>query len=224
VAAASAQNIQLSWAPAKPLQAVPPQAQPFNPNLFFATPFAQYFWPVSWRRTVVQQPSPPLNLTIAVSVNITVPQGNVALSSTAPSLDLGVNPPQGNVALSPTAPTVATTANRSIVPPQGNVALSPTAPTSFVSDPKAATPPHADLLLSTLPVQLVPGTYVYPGSGNVILSPTAPILSIDKLHLWRRVISLLGSKVLTNSKAGSVSHVDNLSGETNAPKDLEGSA
>lgn len=52
------------------------------------------------------------------------PQGNLELSSIA--LSIGRTSPQGNVALSPTAPTVRQGINRLLL--QGNIALSPTPP------------------------------------------------------------------------------------------------
>jgi len=110
-------------------------------------------------------------------------------------------PPQGNQALSPTAPSVAATANIAIVPIQGNVALSPTPPI-YVVDFRI-TPVQGNVVLSGTPPQTTPG--LHPVSGNLGLSSVAPVVVQNRLHHWRQTTSLRGT---VDAKAGLKGSVD----------------
>jgi hypothetical protein len=147
---------------------------------------------------------------MSLNRNITVSQGDVALSPTAPATGGTVSrvPLQGNAALSPTAPTVARTANVAIVPPQGNVALSPTAPNTVLNF--RITVAQGNIFLSGSSPQTTPG--LHPLSGNLMLSSAVPIIEIGHTHHWRRIVSLRGGIDQNRAGSGSVDQKSNLKG------------
>ncbi len=121
---------------------------------------------------------------------ITIPQGNLALSPTAPTVsrsipsgnlvlssvkpDVVVSITAGQLVLSPTAPTIQQTFHRNLTIPQGNLSLSPTPPD--VGGNISRTPPAGNLVLS--PSQ--PSTV--PRAGNLVISSVAPTVFATDPH------------------------------------------
>ncbi len=85
-------------------------------------------------------------------------------------------PPQGNLALSGTAPTVTRTDHATIAPTAGQLALSGTAPGLVVNSIRS--PAAGDLVLSGTAPTAVQDIRRDPAQGNLALSGTAPTVSV----------------------------------------------
>lgn len=140
---------------------------------------------------------------VAAGTNLSPGQGNLALSTTAPSrvIDVRRDPGQANLALSTTAPTVlidtpripstadltlSTTAptvtwtdNHFRDPVSGDLALSTTAPTVEVTAHRDLSPETAQLALSTTAPSVVIGFDLRPAAADLALSTTAPTVTVD---------------------------------------------
>jgi len=147
--------------------------------------------------------------------NITVSQGNAILTAESPTTGGAMSrlPAQANLALSPTVPSVVRTSHRNISPSTKDILLSATAPTFFASNHYSILVSQANLVLSSFPVQLIPGIYIYPIGSNLTLTTSEPVIIKDKLHHWSKIISLQGSISQNNSLSGSISQNNSLSGD-----------
>lgn len=126
-------------------------------------------------------------VTLPANIYLTPPQADLALSPTAPIMSGAINrvPDTRDLGLSPTAPTVAWTDNHTITPDSRDLTLSEVAPVVFNSVHHPITVPQANIALSSLPPQLLPGSYVYPNPDQLAISTTPPIITRARLHHWR---------------------------------------
>jgi len=114
--------------------------------------------------------------------DITPSQGNLTLSGTAPSVSqqLYRDVPRGNLVITTTVPTVDQTAHIGITPSQGNLALSGTAPTIDQTAHQWVYPTQADLVISGTAPTVSVGAHIAlsPDQANLALSATAPTVDL----------------------------------------------
>jgi hypothetical protein len=156
--------------------------------------------------------------------NIVIPQGNVSFSSVAPSIGSAFNrvPLQGDAAISRFAPVVTRTDHRTISPPTRDLLLSPTSSIIVASAHHPRTIPQANLNLSTLPAQLIPGTFLYPLGNNLILSTSNPSVIFGKVYHWRKKVICSGEQETVKSVYGAMNEVEVCSGDVNQQVNLQG--
>lgn len=137
------------------------------------------------------------------NTNLVPLQGNLVLSPTAESLDLGLKPAQGNLVLSPTAESLGF----GLTPAQGNLVLSPTAETVTLSNNINLVVPQGNLVLSevapnvssNLEIQIgfSQGFLFHPGRGpswDIIKRAAFPA---DVITANRNIVSPQGNLVLS---------------------------
>lgn len=120
-------------------------------------------------------------VTIAEGLIIEPGSGNLALSASAPTVSIttsspSISVPSGNVALSTVAPERVAATLRDV--PSGNVALTTSAPDRAVVVNTVISPPSSNLALSTVAPERVVATLRDVPSGNLALSTSVP----DRVH------------------------------------------
>jgi hypothetical protein len=106
---------------------------------------------------------------------------NLTLSTTAPtaSQNINRNPASANLVLSTTAPTVAQTTNVSASPAAANLVLSTTAPTLAQTTSENKSPAAANLVLSATAPTVTQNINRNPAAANLVLSTTAPTREVS---------------------------------------------
>jgi hypothetical protein len=107
--------------------------------------------------------------------------GNLTLSTTAPtaSQNINRNPAFANLALSTTAPTVVQTTSENKSPASANLVLSTTAPTLAQTTSENKSPAAANLVLSATAPTVTQNINRNPAAANLVLSTTAPTREVS---------------------------------------------
>jgi hypothetical protein len=107
--------------------------------------------------------------------------GNLTLSTTAPtaSQNINRNPASANLVLSTTAPTVAQTTSENKSPASANLVLSTTAPTLAQTTSENKSPASANLVLSATAPTVTQNINRNPAAANLVLSTTAPTREVS---------------------------------------------
>jgi hypothetical protein len=107
--------------------------------------------------------------------------GNLTLSTTAPtaSQNINRNPASANLVLSTTAPTVAQTTSENKSPAAANLVLSTTAPSLAQTTSENKSPATANLVLSATAPTVTQNINRNPAAANLVLSTTAPTRQVS---------------------------------------------
>jgi len=118
----------------------------------------------------------------------------------------GLIVPRCDIVLATTAPDVVNPDDHYFTLDAADLQLAPLTPVVFATDPHLVMPAEAALVLTTLPPELTPGEYEYPIASDLTLTTSVPVVTVARLHHWRRVVSLHGDVVFTaNELRGEIS-------------------
>lgn len=139
-----------------------------------------------------------------------IPQGNLALSSVAPSVSVSaatnISPAAAQIVLSRTAPTVLQDIRRNT--PQGNIVLSSTAPSVSVSNNLNISPAAAQLVISRTAPGVVQNIRRDTPQGNLVLSSAAPsVVQTTSANISPAAAQLAFSSVAPGVSAGAGSNL-----------------
>jgi phage gp46-like protein len=144
----------------------------FEPNVVIKNTLIR----VPFRKLTISSVAPNKTVGILLSPMFNIVSANLQISTNAPTVSQNIvrQPPQGNLARSSIAPII--TIGMSRTPLQGNLALSTVTP--VINSNIVKQPPSGNIAISSVALILTPGIRRDPLQGNGIISSTAPTVSV----------------------------------------------